>query len=309
MGCGSSKGVRASDAPTEQVVIDDEGFPLENGKSSDNATRVSTESLADKPTTSRSSKVQVAPAIELEVVDRATKDRDVHSASSQDSGIDDNDNIITESTHNGEALAASDMPQSIGTDFLVTGSAFGSRNKLRDIDSAKSNQSAKSSFSTQSTASAPSILERPKSRGGCAFDITYEDSRAVRPARLQSLEKKRSGSDLTLEQLEKKLRAAERRRIEYETRIKAKMLRETNKLKKASTSLTREKTTLGNKIDSKEDTATANRRKHLENLRAKLKAKEAKAERVRANRELRKLEQEEALKTNRPTTAQAIAAH
>jgi len=309
MGCGNSKAVRASDAPTEQVVIDDEGFPLDNGrtKTTDTTTtRASIDSLADKPGKARSSKVQVAPAIELEVVDRATKDRDVHSASSQDSGFDDNDNIITESTRNGEALAASDMPHSIGTDFMVTGAAFGSRNKLRDIDSAKSNQS---SFSTQSTASAPSILERPKSRGGCAFDVTYEDARVTRPSRLQSLEKKRSGSNLTLEQLEKKLRAAERRRVEYETRIKAKMLQETSKLKKASTSLTREKTTLGNTIDSKEDKATENRRKHLENLRAKLKAKEAKAERVRANRELRRLEQEEALKTNRPTTAQAIAAH
>jgi len=271
---------------------------------------ISTDSL-NEVGKKRPSKVQVAPAKnEPEVMivehDKPSVDRDAHSASSADSGFDDNERIITENTKDGERLAGKFMASSVPTDLLVTGARFGSRGKLRDTDSAHSHASAKSSFST---ASAPSILERPKSRGGCAFDITYDAPTAARPARLKSLTaRKKSGSDLTLSQLDKKLRAAERRRIDYERRVKAKMLEETAKLEKASTTLKRERTTLDMKIDNQEDKATQNRRKHLENLRAKLRAKEAKAQKVRANRELRRLEQEEALKNNRPTTAQAITA-
>lgn len=306
MGCGNSKAVKASDAPIEQVQVDDEGFPVTapNQKMS-----ISTDSLNEAGKV-RSSKVQVAPAkVEPEVMivqhDKPSADRDAHSASSTDSGFDDNDRIITETTKDGERLAGKFMASAVPTDLLVTGAGFGSRGKLRDTDSAQSRNSGKSSFSTSS---APSILERPKSRGGFAFDITYDSATAPRPARLKSLESQKSGSDLTLEQLEKKLRAAERRRVDYERRVKAKMLEETTKVAKASTSLKRERTTLDMKIDKQEDKATENRRKHLEGLRSKLKAKEAKAQKVRANRELRRLEQEEALKNNRPTTAQAITA-
>ena len=260
--------------------------------------------LNDSPP--RGSKVQVAPAVEDVTPPRHTLDRDAHSASSSassDSGFDDHDNIITETTQNGEVLASQDMPASVGTDFLVTGSGFGSRsNKQRNADSAKSTQS------NYSTVSAPSILERPKSRGGCAFDITYEDSRAPRPARLKSLESQKSGSELTLEQLEKKLRAAERRRLEYENKVKAKMHQESAKLELGKRMLTRERTSLDKSMVKSENKATENRQKHLETLRAKLKAKEVKAKKVRANRELRRQEQEEALKNNRPTTAQAITA-
>ena len=61
-----------------------------------------------------------------------------------------------------------------------------------------------------------SVVERPASRSGRAFDITFGGENAERkrmPAKLARLERKKKGrNELTREELEEKLRKAEERR-------------------------------------------------------------------------------------------------
>merc|ERR1711934_306995 len=89
----------------------------------------------------------------------------------------------------------------------------------------------------------------------------------------------------TLAELESKLAAAERRRSDYERRVKAKMLEESQKVEMAGRSLTRQKSNLGANISKSEDKARENREKHLKQMRDKLRAKEKKAKQVRMNKE------------------------
>lgn len=149
--------------------------------------------------------------------------------------------------------------------------------------------------SATSTQSAPQILERPKSRGGFAFEVVYDDVKTPRPARLKSLEHPRLKASPVLADLDAKLRAAERRRKERQNEVKKKMASETSKVSQAHSSLKREKTTIEERSISSVDQAAENRERHLKQLQAKLKAKEERAAKVRANKErlLRERQQQE----------------
>lgn len=224
--------------------------------------------------------------------------RDVHSANSTDSGIadefDDNKGIITENTDGGENVASQARP--VTPDLELAGQGYHeSQTSLRQATRESSATSAMSHSSTITTQSAPSILERPKSRGGCAFDVVYDEGNSRKlPTRLQAIDKRRLSQnkhkhgisrEATLAELEEKLAAAERRRAEYERRVKAKMAEEAEKVDNAGRSLTRQKSNLDAEIVKNENKATENRERHLKQLRDKLKAKEKKAKQVRQNKE------------------------
>lgn len=241
--------------------------------------------------------VEIA-AIDNNATDTATKDRG-GSAKSTDSGLADDDddngvNFINEDTEGGEALAAEFTSE--GGSFTVNGLGYGSkRNSQRlDLGSAVSTKSAPADLEREPT---PVIMERPKSRGGQAFDMTWDDNKTTRrPARLKALENRgKIHREATLAELEAKLAAAERRRLQYERRVKDKMRQEADKVGSAARSLVREKTSLDGTISTKEDKATQNRELHLKQLRDKLKKKEERAKRVRANK-LRMTQENELLK-------------
>lgn len=204
--------------------------------------------------------------------------RNTHSAKSNDSGISenstkDNNNMITELTDGSESLVGDRPPT---PELAVGGMGYEAMLLKKERDT----------LSAVSTKSAPSVLERPKSRSGAvAFELTFDNAPlAKRPARLAKLETRGLHREQTLAELQAKLQAAEDRRKEYERRVKMKMAQEAGKVEHASMSLKREKTTLGSEISKSEDKAALNRERHLKQLRDKLKAKEEKAKRVRANK-------------------------
>jgi len=227
----------------------------------------------------RVSKVTVKQIVPVDVADDGENNkRNTHSAKSNDSGISENstkddNNIITELTDGGDSLVGDRPPT---PELSVGGMGYEAMRAKKERDT----------LSAVSTKSAPSVLERPKSRGGnVAFELTFDNAPvARRPARLAKLETRGLHREQTLAELQAKLQAAEDRRKEYERRVKNKMAQEAGKVEHASMSLKREKTTLGSEISKSEDKASLNRERHLKTLRDKLKAKEEKAKRVRANK-------------------------
>jgi hypothetical protein len=233
---------------------------------------------------------------------KPTKERNTHSAKSNDSGVnseEDENNIITEDTTNGNETVAFDRPTT-PQDLSVGGTGYGSAaaKKERDVYSAVSTKSAPSVLESE-----PQILERPKSRSGAvAFEMTFDNDNFKgtdgqpmaprRPARLAKLETRGLSREHTLAELQAKLNAAEQRRDEYERRVKNKMQKELGKVEHASMGLKREKTTLDMKVTSNEDKAAQNRERHLKEMRDKLKKKEEKAKQVRANKRRLALEAE-----------------
>lgn len=318
MGCGASKAgpntAGPAVAPAEQQSTTAQAAPPAAAAA---AAAAPAPALAAETKPRGGSKVQVVSSAseeddEMIVADDDAVDgkpgRDVHSANSNDSGINSDDydestGIITENTEGGEQLASTGRPRTpefelAGTSYhqsqdnIREQSAASTRSRDRKSRASRDLDSAVSRASTITTQSAPMILERPKSRGGMAFDVVYDDegpAKARMPARLKAIERKSErkaslGREVTLAELEAKLNAAEKRRSEYEKRVKAKMLEETQKVENASRSMTRQKSTLDATINKSEDKATQNREKHLKDLRDKLKAKEKKAEQVRKNK-------------------------
>lgn len=74
--------------------------------------------------------------------------------------------IITEGTNGGEAVAANGA--NADANLSVVGSGPGKKGKAEEADSDDADSRM---VSASSTRSAPSILERPSSRGGAAFEI------------------------------------------------------------------------------------------------------------------------------------------
>lgn len=218
---------------------------------------------------------QIVPASAPEPAKRNT-----HSAKSSDSGISETSDsnsstVITESTIGGDLLAGDNRPPT-PQDLGVAGEGYEAMRLRKERET----------LSAVSTRSAPSVLERPKSRSGAvAFELTFDNAPvARRPARLAKLEARGLHREQTLAELQSKMQAAEDRRKEYERRVKKKMADEAGKVEHASVSMQREKTTLDMDIKTNEDKAALNRERHLKQLRDKLKAKDEKAKRVRANK-------------------------
>lgn len=227
----------------------------------------------------RVSKVTVKQIVPSDEAAANNNKRNTHSAKSNDSGISENsitkdDNtIITELTDGSDSLVGDRPPT---PELSVGGMGYEAMRLKKERDT----------LSAVSTKSAPSVLERPKSRSGAvAFELTFDNAPvAKRPARLAKLETRGLHREQTLAELQAKMEAAEGRRKEYERRVKNKMAQEAGKVEHASMSMKREKTTLGSEISKSEDKAALNRERHLKQLRDKLKAKEEKAKRVRANK-------------------------
>lgn len=273
MGCGSSK-----------VTVDGQSMPTERpgGEASSgmNVSKVTVKQIVPNENGSN----DVAPNLNLN-----NNKRNTHSAKSNDSGISenstkDNNNMITELTDGSESLVGDRPPT---PELAVGGMGYESRVRVGGMGyEAMRLKKERDTLSAVSTKSAPSVLERPKSRSGAvAFELTFDNAPlAKRPARLAKLETRGLHREQTLAELQAKLQAAEDRRKEYERRVKMKMAQEAGKVEHASMSLKREKTTLGSEISKSEDKAALNRERHLKQLRDKLKAKEEKAKRVRANK-------------------------
>eukprot|EP01147_Barroeca_monosierra_P005970 gene5970-7330_t len=151
--------------------------------------------------------------------------------------------------------------------------------------------------SALSTRSAPpSITERPSSRGGRAFEISFEDDDIRRPPRrLQKLQgARRRKGELTLEQLQRKLEAAERRKKEYEERILEKIVVDTRRPADKRDEQTEEKSKeIEGKVEKKVDRAVENREAHLRSLREKLRARDEHSRRVREKKQQQQQQQQQ----------------
>jgi hypothetical protein len=131
----------------------------------------------------------------------------------------------------------------------------------------------------------PVIAERPSSRGGLAFDMTFEgeQSRARVPARLDKLRSRTRSSEMSVDELKLKLAAADARRQEYESRLKDKMKQESNKAERIQQAhASADVSTLAKTEQSqKENKAIENREANLKAIRERLQAREERAKRVR----------------------------
>jgi len=150
--------------------------------------------------------------------------------------------------------------------------------------------------SAVSTRSAPpSIMERPSSRGGRAFEISFDDDVRRPPRRLQKLQhsSKRRKGDLTLDQLQKKLEAAEKRKKDYEQRILDKISVDTRRPADRREQQTEEQAKqVEQKVDQKVDKAMKNREAHLRSLREKLRARDEHRNKVQEKKQQLKAEGE-----------------
>lgn len=213
--------------------------------------------------------VQVAASQNPEEVPKPTT-----NGSNNNNNDSKNDGMLTEDTPGAEAVAAQGNNTDI--DLEVAGSG------VKKSDGDDGDDDSLRMMSATSTRSAPSIMQRPSSRGGSAFEIQWDDGNQARvPRRLEQLHhsSKRRKQDMTLDQLQKKLEAAEKRKAEYENRIKAKMAAETSKA--TGVAEDRKNRDLENKVVEAEDRAEENREQHFKQLRERLREKEEHARRVR----------------------------
>eukprot|EP00045_Choanoeca_perplexa_P001870 m.22127 g.22127 ORF g.22127 m.22127 type:complete len:250 (+) comp11206_c0_seq1:126-875(+) len=201
--------------------------------------------------------------------------------------------IITEQTEGGESVAAQGLNET--ADLSIGATPVSKSSSSTDQDDDVDDESTRM-MSAVSTRSAPSIMQRPSSRGGSAFDIQWgeESGQAKMPRRLEKLHhsSKRRKQELTLDQLQKKLQAAERRKQEYEDRLKAKMAAEVAKAQGVRAGA--KNRDLESKVEQAERDAEGNREKRLKEMRDKLRAKEEHARKVREKKRLLQQENAEA---------------
>ena len=133
---------------------------------------------------------------------------------------------ITEDSPDAAALASASRPPTPDLALAGTPLNVGSRAaQLRALAAQSRHDDAVSTPGESSASSCDSgavIHERPKSRGGEAFDMTFAagDARAHVPARLQALQQRSRREELTVDELKRKLEAAEMRRTSYEQALK-----------------------------------------------------------------------------------------
>lgn len=136
---------------------------------------------------------------------------------------------------------------------------------------------------------APTIAERPSSRGGLAFDMTFEgdQARARVPARLEKIRTRTRSSEMSIEELQAKLAAADSRRQSVEQKLKEKMSKEVEKTGKVQQQLTQNLEGMKKtEVVEKENKVLENREANLRSIREKLKAREEHARKVRENKRL-----------------------
>lgn len=299
MGCGSSKSVGvSSNAPvaapskTQKVVVSSnteettsKSVSIASSPAAEAATTTTT-TTTTKTATSTTSLATSTPLGKGEPLPTARK------SSPGDSGLEEA-GIITEDTAGGEELAEDGRPST--PDLMISGGRPPVRSSHVADSDCEADDPLMRDTSAASVRSAPVILQRPSSRGGSAFDISFEEDNGSahntpglprRPKRLE--ERQSSGKkkrDLTLDELQAKLASAEARRKEYENRLKDKMQAETKKAetytRSQNTSLNESMEKTQTDVQEKEKHAVENREAHLRQLREKLKAKEDRARAVR----------------------------
>lgn len=267
MGCGSSKATAVASAPQKVIVA---SAPIEEK-------HVSKEEPVSTSTPTGKS---------VEGKEAAKK----ASNSPGDSGLEVQ-GIITEDTAGGEEIAGQDRPITPELELAgVRPAARATREPDSDIEADETLSRARDT-SAVSTRSAPIILQRPSSRGGSAFDISFEGESAEPatpglPKRLQQRDSsgRKKREDMTLEELQAKLAAADQRRRDIESRLKEKMAQESSKgeqIRSQSNSLNGSLNGSLTETSEKEKAALDNREAHLRQLRERLRAKEDRARQVR----------------------------
>lgn len=298
MGCGSSKSVavasngKAGNAPAQKVVVNS----TSDTKTVDEPSATSTPQKTATASTTTKNDAKRGSTGSIDAV--GEQSRKNHSP--KDSGLEEA-GIITEDTAGGEEIAGKDRPAT--PELMVSGGKPAVRNTHVQDSDAENDDPLVRDTSAASVRSAPTILQRPSSRGGSAFDISFEEEQSTDggnntprlPRRLRRLEDgsgsgRKKRADLTLEELQAKLAAAETRRKEYEQRLKEKMQQETKKaesyVKSANTSLNDSVEKTQTDAQEKEKQALENREAHLKQLREKLKAKDDRAKAVREKKRL-----------------------
>ena len=209
---------------------------------------------------------------------------------------------ITEESPEGEQVAAENRPPT--PELMIAGSglkgllAASRANQSKGSEARESHDEAfterESSAGTvrSSTSDTAVVLERPSSRGGLAFDMTFEgqQARATLPARLEKLQARSSGrEDLSIEQLKEKLAAAESRRVIYERKLKDKISREMAKVEKVQAVHQEQegrKDEVASRVLEKETKVLEKRQASLQQLREKLRQKDEHAQKVREQKRL-----------------------
>eukprot|EP00055_Hartaetosiga_balthica_P003970 m.9659 g.9659 ORF g.9659 m.9659 type:complete len:255 (-) comp3510_c0_seq1:156-920(-) len=181
----------------------------------------------------------------------------------------------------------------VRNDLMITGRNSGS---MKNKDHAEVNDNAHSddeetdSLSSRfgsavSTRSAPSIMQRPSSRGGQAFDIQWDNESPVSthrkpPRRLQKLKGKKR--ELTLEELKQKQQQAAKRKEEYDARVRAKIQADSeSKERKKHAEIEERSKEIEKSLNEKTSKAEEQRQQHFRNLRDKLREKEEHSRKVR----------------------------
>jgi hypothetical protein len=161
------------------------------------------------------------------------------------------------------------------------------------IDSRENSASSRATTDSADSADSAVVHERPASRGGRAFDLSFEGSVSSTPtrlpARLEKLQLRSKTEELSVEQLKAKLEGADQRRKAYETALKAKMAQETSKVQQVQqthVALKDEEASRQSEVVEKENKALLNRSASLKALRDKLKAREEHAQKVREAKRL-----------------------
>ncbi|CAH1775013.1 unnamed protein product [Owenia fusiformis] len=212
------------------------------------------------------------------------------SKHSTDSGFDDEAyaNVITEDS---DPTKVSSIEEDFGDekellDFGLVGQKCEQRLSAKD-KSRMEEQRIMASLRDEG------LIARPKSRaaGGMSFEIISDgpDPNALkRPLRLAKLERRKKKKELTAEEIAAKLEKAEKRRKEKEQEKIETIKAVTNKsdvltaLDSFEKSQKDKEEVIEKKIDSHQD----KREKHLKEMRDKLKAKQAHAEKVRQRKKL-----------------------
>ena len=197
--------------------------------------------------------------------------------------------VITPAANETDSNAVNNKTGQLNTKPLIVGKIINqpsSSDSGLESNDENSKKDTSSQAETEGEEVTPVIMERPSSRGGLAFDMTFEgdEARVRAPARLEKLRTRTRSAEMTVDELKAKLEAAESRREVYEQRLKEKMNKETQKIEKihqiqqaVDVAVTQSKTTM----EDKENKVLENREANLRKIREKLKAREDHARKVR----------------------------
>ncbi|CAB3998714.1 stathmin domain-containing 1 isoform X1 [Paramuricea clavata] len=216
MGCGSSRA----------VIVPSDCNIKNNSKSSLDEKKRNSAKNSDVSLRNNNVSGQGGSATDLE--ERLIEKRREISASSTrtaDSGISElpDENIITENTNPNKLLehGISQRPETPDLVLEGVGCPRKQSGKERRLELQKKN--SESSVPKLPPLTNNSLLERPKTRGGVAFDITFcPETGNMKKAQLPKLERRKKKKKLTKEELEEKMRKATERRQQHNKKIQAK---------------------------------------------------------------------------------------